>query len=112
MPLGTFAVLERSAGDGPLFVDRCSVVGDGAYPAGGSVDFQAAYRAAVGSARTIVALIDDEINDDDGSTSSDGVVLQYDHSADKLRVVLGKTMVESAQSDQSGVTYLFSILSK
>jgi hypothetical protein len=115
MALGTFTVVEQSAGDGPLFVDRCTVVGDGAYSAGGAPaagGFEALYQAAVGSARTIVALIADDENLDDGSGTSDEVTLQYDHSADKLKVLLTKTGVESAQADQSGVTYQFTILSK
>ena len=116
MALGTFTLLEQSAGQGPLFIDRVSVVGDGTYPAGGTPTFEAVYQDALAAAglnaRTIVALIDDEINADDGSGTSDGIVLKYDHSADKLAVFLGKTMVESAQANQSSVTYLFTIVSK
>lgn len=115
MALGTFTVVEQAAGDGPLFVDRCTVVGDSAYTAGGSPSaggFETLYRTAVGSARTIVALINDDENLDDGSGGSNEVYLQYDHSADKLKVMLMATGVESAQANQSGVTYKFTILSK
>ena len=119
MAFGTFTIVEQIAAQGPVFYDRCTLVGDGAYPSGGTPDFEAAYQEASkaaalveASGRTIVALLNDDINDDDGSGSSDGIVLQYDHTNDKLRVMLGKTMVESAQSDQSTITWKFTIVSK
>jgi hypothetical protein len=74
--------------------------------------YQAALAAAGIGERTIVGILNDDINDDDGSGTSDGVILQYDHGNDKLRVMLGKTMVESAQANQSSVTYKLTIISK
>lgn len=120
MALGTFTIIEEVASQGPVMWHRCTLVGDGAYPSGGSAGFEALYQAAAqaagvlseGSGRTIVALLNDDLNDDDGSGSSDGIILQYDHTADKLRVMLGKTMVESAQSDQSSITWKFTLVSK
>jgi hypothetical protein len=101
------AIVEQAAGDGPIFYDRISVVGDGAYTTGGSPaagGFEALFQAAVGAARTIIAVHQDhdtELN-----------ALEYDHTNDKLFARVKTTGVESAVADQSGITYILTVISK
>lgn len=104
MSLGTITVLERAAAQGPLFHDRVSIVGDDAYPSGGTPGFEASLQAAIGSGRQIVGLI----GEFDGTINS----LEYDHANDKLFVRVRATGVESAVSDQSSNTYRALIISK
>jgi len=104
MALGAITVVERVASQGPVFYDRVTIVGDGAYASGGSAGFEALFRAAVGSDRTIVGLV----GEFDGTINS----LEYDHANDKLFVRVRATGVESAVSDQSGNTYRALIISK
>ncbi len=111
MALGAITVVEQVAAQGPVFVDRVSIVGDGAYPAGGSPGFEALFQAAVAgtgeaktSGRVIVALLQDH----DTELSA----LEYDHTADKLFARVKTTGVESAVADQSAITYIATVLSK
>lgn len=106
MALGTITLVERAAAQGPLFVDRISIVGDDAYPAGGTPDFESLFQAAdsVLSGREIVAVLADDLNGDNA--------LEYDHANDKLFVRVRSTGAESAVSDQSGNTYRLTVLSK
>lgn len=111
MALGDITILEQVAAQGPVFYDRVSIVGDGAYPAGGSVGFTALFQAAIAGAgeaplngREIVGLIpefDAELNS-----------LEYDHANDKLFARVKTTGVESGVSDQSGITYNYTVISK
>lgn len=118
MALGTTTIVEQVAGEGPVFIDRVTQVGDGAYPAGGTAAFQAKYRAAAvasglkkASGRNIIAILPGGLNPDDGSGTSKEIVPLYDHTSDKLMMVLMNTGVESAQSNQSSVTYNLLVLS-
>lgn len=104
MALGTITVVEQMAAQGPLFMDRVTIVGDDAYASGGSAGVEAAFQAAVGSEREIVGIINDDSNGD--------ALLQYDHANDKLLVRLISTGAESAVSDQSGTTYKLTVISK
>lgn len=111
MSLGIFTIVEQVASDGPLFIDRCTLVGDGTYPAGGTPDFEALYQAAAVAAglknaggRTIVMLHQDH----DTELSA----LEYDHANDKLFARVKTTGVESAVTNQSGITYVLTIVSK
>ena len=111
MALGAITILEQAASQGPIFHDRISMVGDGAYPAGGSPGFEALFQAAVAgtgetplTAREIVSVhqdFDAELNS-----------LEYDHTNDKLFARVKTTAVESAVSDQSGITYIMTVVSK
>ncbi len=111
MALGAITIIEQASAQGPVFYDRVSIVGDGAYPAGGSPGFEALFQAAVAGAgeaplsgRTIVALqqdFDAELNS-----------LEYDHTNDKLFARVKTTAVESGVSDQSGITYIATVVSK
>lgn len=104
MALGAITVVENAAAQGPVFWDRVTVVGDDAYPAGGSAGFEAAYRAAAKADREIVAIVNDDLNGDN--------LLEYDHANDKLFVRVRSTGVESAVADQSGTTYRLTVVSK
>ena len=112
MALGTVTVVEQSQGDGPLFIDRITVVGDTAYGAGGTAGLQALYQAAVGATRTIVAVVPDAENTDDGSGGSGEVIPQYVHASDKLKIIIAGSGAESAQAAQNGVTYKLVVFSK
>ena len=111
MALGDITIVEQVDAQGPLFYDRISIVGDAAYPSDGSINFEALYRAALvaaglkkASGRTIVGLIlehDTELN-----------TLEYDHANDKLFARVKTTGIESGVSDQSGITYFLTVISK
>jgi hypothetical protein len=103
MALGSITVLEVTAGDGPLRMDLLQFAGDGAYPTGGTPNFQAAVRAALGKGRVeIVAVI---------GQLCGGRTVYYDKAADKLLVYSGTSEVANA-SDQSGVTFRLVAISK
>lgn len=104
MALGLITNVEAVAGIGPLFINRVTVVGDGAYPTGGSAAFQAALQAKIGKGRTIVSMSPQDCA---------GYVVCYDHANDKLKVYHGNNdgvadgpAVEVPNAtDLSGVTF-------
>lgn len=103
MALGATVKVESVAAQGPLFVDRITQVGDGAYPAGGTAAFLAKFRLAVNDpARNIMMVKDEGILAD---------AVEYDHANDKLFVRVKATGVESAVANQSGVTYSMVVIS-
>lgn len=108
MALGTLTAIKKGGqkASTPTFCDFITVQGDAAYPAGGSAGFQAAFRLAIGGdSRTIMGVIDQS----DPATLSR---LEYDHTNDKLFARVRTTGVESAVSNQSGVTYRLLVISK
>lgn len=86
----------------PVFHDFLTVVGDGAYPAGGTAGFKATFEAAVGASRTILAVIDQSLLADQ---------VEYDHVNDKLFVRVKASGVESAVANQAAVTYRMLVIS-
>jgi len=52
--IGTLASLNANQADGPLFLDKITMVGDAAYPTGGTLSFEAALRALRGDNRTVL----------------------------------------------------------
>jgi len=104
MALGTITVVEAAAAQGPLFMDRITVVGDDGYAAGGTAGFEASVQAALGAQREIVGLINDDSNGD--------FLLQYDHANDKLLVRKISDGAEDTTVDQSGRTYKITVISK
>ena len=104
MTLGDITLVEAAAGQGPIFYDRVTIVGDGAYPADGTPSFEALLQAVIGNGRQIIGL----------QSEPDGEINQceYDHAADKLFVRVRATGVESAVSDQSALTYSVLVTSK
>jgi hypothetical protein len=106
MALGAITTVKtQSKPMAPVFHDLITVVGDGAYPAGGTAGFLASFRTAVGQTREILAVIDQSQPD----TVS---ALEYDHTNDKLFARVRATGVESAVSNQSGVTYRLLVVSR
>ena len=103
MALGTITALEEGAAQGPLFVDRVSIVGDDSYPTGGTTGFQALLRAALGKDRTIVDL-----------RSKPGAnLLDYDHVNDTLQAFAIADGAEVANTtDLSGTTFEVIVISK
>lgn len=98
MALGAFAIVEKVQTDGPLWTCRCTIVGDGAYPAGGSTGLLAKLRAALAANVDILSVVDQ-------SAPTTVSRLEYDHTNEKLFARVRTTGVESAVGDQSGVTY-------
>ena len=104
MSLGTFTVLEGGESpNGPLWVERCTVVGDNAYPTGGSVGLLAALRAFKKSNNlNIIAVI--------GQDNS-GQRVTYDHANDKLKVYVAAGTEQPATTNLSATTYNFVVIS-
>jgi hypothetical protein len=99
MALGALTVVEKTQGQGPLWVVRASIVGDGAYAAGGSTGLLAKLRAALmAPGLNILGVVAQSLP----ATVSE---LEYDHATEKLFARVRTTGVESAVSDQSAVTY-------
>ncbi len=100
MALGTLTIVERAnAAGGPVFHIRATIVGDGAYAAGGSTGLLAKLKTALG---------DDQVNIISCKGASPPATvseLEYDHANEKLFARVRTTGVESAVSDQSSVTY-------
>lgn len=104
MALGTITILERGAAQGPIFLDRVSIVGDASYPTGGSAGVEAALQAVIGSGRTVLGIQQEY----DGTPNA----VEYDHANDKLFVRVKATGVERSAADDSGNTYKALVLSK
>jgi hypothetical protein len=64
MAIGTMTLASKdaAAASAPVFVDRITLVGDSAYPTGGSTGVQAALRALTGDQRTILAVFSIALN--------------------------------------------------
>jgi hypothetical protein len=105
MTLGAFTLIdEANEAQGPVFFDRCTLVGDNAYATGGTTGLQALYQAAVKSHRTIMAIIPQFCGD---------AVPSYDPVTDKLLVQVMSTAAQAGNGvDLSASTYKFTIISK
>jgi hypothetical protein len=104
MSLGTLTIVESVIAPGPVFIDRVTLVGDGAYGAGGSTGLLAKLRAARKADNLDIISVKDE-----------GILAdacEYDHTNEKLLVRVKATGVESAVADQSAITYRLVITSK
>ncbi len=108
MALGTMTLNEKAIASGscPSFQEDFSFPGDGAYPTGGTVGFQALVRAATGvkEARTVQAVVD----------ISGGATYYpvYDRANDKLKVFVRATGVEVADTTNlSATTFRVLVLS-
>ncbi len=97
MALGALAVVEEVAAVGPVKIGRYTLVGDGAYSAGGSAGLLAKLKALHGENCNILSVQGEGPNGD--------AHLEYDHAAEKLFVRVMSTGVESAVANQSGITY-------
>lgn len=104
MALGTMTLVSQHKGDGPIFYDRVTLVGDGSYPTGGSTGVEAKLRALTKDQRTIIKI-------DEEDYGGDRAV--YDRVNEKLKVYDKDTGAEKANaSNQAGVTYKFCIVSR
>lgn len=104
MALGTITIVKQAAAHGPLFHDRISFAGDGAYPTGGTAAFETTFRTKIGSTRTIVAIIAEDC----------GVYRpSYDYANKKLKVrnLTDGTEVSNA-TDLSGTTFNITVISE
>ena len=112
MSLGALTIVEQAAGVGPIFFIRATIVGDGAYSAGGTTGLLAKLKTA---------LKDDSVNilSCRGEGDNGGYTVVYDHANEKLKVYQGDNanvasgpQVEDTTANQSGRTYgLFIIAS-
>lgn len=98
--LGTVALIESADAVGPVRFLRVSLIGDGAYPAGGTAGLLAALQALLKAPSFNIL----EVRDVSGPAASLSR-LEYDHANDKLFARVKTTGVESAVADQSAITY-------
>lgn len=77
MALGTLAIVSSKSGDGPVFLDRFTIVGDSAHVATGTTGLLAKLRAAKGDSRSIRSC--------KGRGSTIGYTCEYDPATDKLQ---------------------------
>jgi hypothetical protein len=107
MALGAMVSNNAAAAQGPIFFDTVTLVGDGAYPTGGSLGLQAKLQTLRGDGRVIV-----EVSVADGG----GYNVQYDALTDRLKFYeqdAGGAMGEVVDAtDLSGVTMKLVIKSK
>jgi len=113
MSLGTITVT-RKVKQGPIRADLLSFAGDGAYPGGGTADFEGLYREALAEAgagspnREVLGIIQVDVS---------GYVLRYDDVNDKLMVFESDNggadgpLQESTTANLSGVTFRCIVLS-
>lgn len=109
MALGTPTLVtpESTKGDA-LFVDQMSFAGDDSYPTGGTLDFDALVKTALGDARNVVAVIS-------GACGDNYAVYVPDAGATpgKLQVFVRSTGAEVGNSvNLSGVTFNVVVISK
>lgn len=106
MALGAMTSNVETAARGPIFIDDVSQVGDAAYPTGGSLGMAAKLKALRKDGRVIL---------DVKSYVSGGYHVQYNASADTLKVFTGTTGVDAEvanATDLSGTTFKFVITSQ
>ena len=77
MAIGTITVNKSVGASTPRFEDLLSFPGDGAYPTGGTADFEGSVRAKLGDNREVVAVVGQDCG---------GYVPVYDKATDKLKV--------------------------
>lgn len=103
MSLGALTIVEKTQGQGPIFVLRCQIQGDGAYAQGGSTGLLAKLRAALGTAGfNILAVIGQ-------SSPAAPAEVEYDHANDKL-YARARAGGEFTTADQSATAYGFIVL--
>jgi len=113
MAIGTMTLVSKdaAAASAPIYLDRITLVGDGAYPTGGSVGVAAALQALTKDQRTILAVFNIALNG--------GYPVIWDADAGKLIVMNSgggaakdvPTEIDNA-SNLSGVTFELLVLSK
>lgn len=104
MALGTFTIADSVAAEGPVFTDRCTVLGVNPYVAGGLTGLLAKYQAAKKGSHAIVSV--------QGESENGLYHAEYVHATDKLFVRVLATGVEAGAIDLSAVTFGLTIVSK
>lgn len=113
MALGTATVASGQPGaaaNAPVRFDKLSFKGDGTYAAGGTADFQAYVRAALGQQVTVLQVLTH-------LGESSGYFLTYDTANDKLMVFFGNydasdgPLIEDTTADQSARDYVVTVIS-
>lgn len=99
MALGTMTSVAKTAGVGPVFTDRVTQVGDGAYTAGGTTGLLAKLRALRGDQRLITKVIDQSVGAN---------YLVYTPADDKIHIFVRSTGVELANGADA-VVYTLAI---
>lgn len=105
MALGALTVVESVTGVGPVRVDRVTILGDGAYGAGGSTGLLAKLRTALKLPSLNIVSVKGQ------SAPATVSELEYDHTNEKLFARVRTTGVESAVADQSAITYGLVVIS-
>lgn len=106
MAIGAITVneTEGAAPSAPLFVDDLQFAGDGAYPTGGTADFEGSVQAKLKQGRTVLGVIDIK--------GVAGHYPVYDRATDKLLMFVRTTGVEVANGvDLSGTTFRILVIS-
>lgn len=110
MAIGTITVAAGVGQEGgPISVELMSFTGDGTYAAGGTPNFEASVRAAVGKGNLdLIAVIGQDCG---------GYVPVYDRTNDKLKVyeqtdTATSPLIETATANLSGTTFNVLVLSK
>jgi hypothetical protein len=103
--IGTIVEVDRSgdAASAPLRVDLITMVGDAEYPAGGTEGFQAAVRAIIGVAVTVIGVM---------GAHKEKLMPYYDQANDKLWFWDYNTDAENATGNLSGTTFTMMVISK
>lgn len=99
MAIGTITVAtnSRKMASAPLGCVRLTFLGDGAYPTGGTADFQASVRTALGRDVTVIAV---------SRAGATGVYTPvYDKANDKLFVYKADQTEVANATDLSGTTF-------
>ncbi len=107
MALGAMVSNNAAAAQGPIFYDTVTVVGDGAYPTGGSAGLQAKLQTLRGDGRVIITV---------SVADASGNVVSYNALTDRLLVYVqdaGGALAEVANAtDLSAVSLKLVIVSK
>lgn len=100
MALGTLTIVESAAAaGGPVFVYRCTLVGDSSYPTGGTTGLLAKLRTAASKPSLNILSVQGEGDNGDRH-------LEYVHSSEKLFVRVMSTGADTANAtNESGTTY-------
>lgn len=104
MSLGTLTVLEGGESpNGPLWIERCTLVGDNAYATGGSVGLLAALRTFKKSNNlNIIAVLGQD---------NAGKQIGYDHATDKFKVYAAGGAETANATDLSASTFNIVVIS-
>lgn len=108
MALGTATVGTEFGGvaSRPIYFNKLSFAGDGAYPTGGTANFTEYVQAATERFVTPFYVVGR------GVGGGAAYYVEYDETNDKLLVLVGATGLEVAPGDLSGVTFNVLVLSR